>query len=286
MRQLYQHRPEIWPWCQNLLSTLKPKGYGILYNIFLITVFFITNVTQSQTNDENIIFSNLLFLIFCSKAATSKPLDMRSNSHQLTNLLLGFQGLQAMYDQNSLASSPHHNLKGHSTDFTSTITLLVMLSTTQPVKTTCLVENNSDDVIVMSSGLFCLDLSLATTHFFINREPALQAYMEFLRCKSLSDMGESNESCCIMGIVGLSFFKAWLSLGTKSQDILALAASILNILVFNLSFVSPQTLWKCDIKLLECPFKLQIPSFALVFSYEEARTVTSRVDVYVQFNAC
>lgn len=139
MRQVYQHRPEIWPRCQNLLSTLKPKGYGILYNIFLITVF-LTNVTQSQTNDENIIFSNLLFLIFCSKAATSKPLNMRSNSHLLTNFLLGFQGLQAMHDQNSLANSPHHNLKGHSTDFTSTITSLVILSTTQPVKTTLMMS--------------------------------------------------------------------------------------------------------------------------------------------------
>lgn len=120
----------------------QTKGLWHLVQHFSHHSIFITNVTQSQTNDENIIFSNLLFLIFCSKAATSKPLDMRSNSHLLTNLLLGYQGLQAIYDQNSLASSPHHNLKGHSTDFTNTITLLVMLSTTQPVKTTSLVENN------------------------------------------------------------------------------------------------------------------------------------------------
>lgn len=57
-----------------------------------------------------------------------------------------------------------------------------------------------------------------------------------------------------MGKVPSRDFEAWPRPGTTSQDIWTSAAQILAIY---LSFMSPQTFWKCDAKLLVHPFILQ-----------------------------
>ena len=61
--------------------------------------------------------------------------------------------------------------------------------------------------------------------------------------------------CCIIGNEGSSGFLFWPIIGHSSQDILAFDALILTNVCSNLLLVIPQTLWKCNTKWLECPFK-------------------------------
>lgn len=45
---------------------------------------------------------------------------------------------------------------------------------------------------------------------------------------------------------------------TKKSEYLALIALVLSFLFLCLSLVIPSALWKCDAKLLECPFNISI----------------------------